>query len=542
MTSARRVTAPRFLTACLGLVLCLSGSEGRIPVTPAEVVNTQPTLVPLWQEKLGEEIIDTYLTGDTLILAHGRTLEARDAHSGARLWSWGADYFDENEEPASWASSGDAVSVAYTTTYDETEDETERVTVHTFDARTGTHLWNLRSDLAAEINYFDLLGTSADLAFLFLPNRGEVRALDANTGVLRWRSAPLRGCDTDAAGSGERLLVLLVTCGERPPALWALDPSTGRVHWTHTPRTGNPEEVTVWDDVIKVGDDTSFTLLDTGGHELYRRTGVEGEDVMVGAGVLGVVRVNGTGFTDESEIELIDWRTGRLKAVYPSANMVVGAERLYFDSPLDGGPRASILYAVDRAGDTPQVIGPLPLAGTPLHLGSGLFVLDLSLNVDKSTLAVYAIRHVPGLTPGEAARGGVPAASWPDACALLPQVVNGVRYAGTAHAIPVVLGLRRPVRCHAEPVGRDGPTIGLDVLWVFPDGDQAGRLLSTLVESRSLRRVPDLADQAFVDTGVRDAITFRVGPAVLQVFAEGEPALARRLVGDVSRTLGGGRR
>ncbi|SNS50043.1 Outer membrane protein assembly factor BamB, contains PQQ-like beta-propeller repeat [Streptosporangium subroseum] len=500
-------------------------------------IATHPVMVPLWREDLKAELSDSYRVRDTLLLAHGRTLEARDTYTGKKLWTWGKDFLGENESFITWSSDDGVVSTSTSAPYDADESYSdERTTVYTFDARTGIQLWSLTSPYVTDDGYFNLIGASAGQAFLLYPRRGDVMSVDVHTGVRRWRKRLWSGCDLGGTPAvSNRMVAVLVTCGTRPTTLWALDPMNGRVMWTHALPTGKPEDVALRDSVVEVIGATSITLLDMGGTALYRNNWVERGKVAVGAGVIGMSTSTQTLATVPT-VTLADIASGQDRGSYPNDGLLFGGRRLYFDSSLTGGPRASILYRVDETDRVPQPIGPVFQEDELKNAWDDVFLFDVSLEGPDTTLAAYEVRDRPDVTPAQAVRGLVPTEAWPDACELLPESMGGITYRRVPAEVSPLLGLDRPVRCYLEPHDNDGPHVGLDVMWVFPDSSQAHRYLSEIAMDDGDSPIAE-ADEGYRSGPLSDTVKFRVGAAIFRLYTDKKPDLTLRIMRRIVKQL-----
>lgn len=532
----------RLLTVSALLLACLTGVEPYAP-TSAAVPSGQPTLVPVWRMDLAAEPDVIMLTSDTLILGHSRTLEGRDARTGTRLWTWGKEAIDEEKAAHAMWSTGRVASVMYTEDADDDYDDDDygdykAATIYTFDTRTGERLWSLESGFSGGPDYIDLVGLVAGRAYLVMPGRGEVHALDAETGVLLWRAAVGEGCVPEPVTPGEELLVLLETCGERG-TLRTFDAATGEPRWSAPPPT-DVTELSARHGVVMAAGDYELVLFDSLGRELYRRPVVEAPETAIGEEVLAMQHHERERLTGPPEVELIDLETGRVGGVHHISGYLYEADRLYFETAVPGPPDGSFLYTIERADEPPRLVGHLTPWSTLLDAGYGMVLINEKTDdSDSAELILYEIRQVPGLSPHEVARGGVPARNWPDPCALLPATLGGRRYTKTPYGAPTALGLRTPVRCYAT--SGDGPDITLDVVWVYPDPERAVEHMNEMTERLSLKRLRGLPGAAAHDPFAEDLILFHAGPAVFHVYVDGDPDLARRLVRHVSQRFGEGR-
>lgn len=510
-------------------------------------------LLPVWKMSTDAYLSVIRVVGRVLVTFNGISLEGRDAATGRLIWRQTLTLFDDARE-LDFVVNGDLVTLSYWRVRDD--GDTRNQNVVTFNARTGALLWEFASSLTKDPpeDGFSLLGAGSGRIVIATGLGGEaVSALDARDGSVVWRVPVPRNCSFDSGGADGALAAVVLRCS-RAVRLRVLSLSAGRVLWDTAVRGLKDTRTEVIGDVVSVVGTDRGLMFDSRGHVLadYPTNNPYDTWVEVGSRIVALVHPDETSYYNR--VELIDSVTGARRswlAEEPPRLMAVDGE-IYLEAGVPGFPLARVLSRVGTGAETVP-IGALPgrwtWGGSSLLVaGAGMLFVDGSPADSESTVVVaYRPDPLPSSAErGLVVRGGVPAARWPDACALvtparLAALVPGGRYtARPQHAAPE-LGLDRPIGCDLESANGSDPPVTLSVLWVCATAEDAafrmGFVRRTGLDHPAALR--GIGDEAFTRQATEDLVVVRVGEMIIRLDAPGDPALARRLAAEVADAIRG---
>ncbi|WP_326828434.1 PQQ-like beta-propeller repeat protein [Streptosporangium sp. NBC_01810] len=406
-------------------------------------------------------------------------------------------------------------------------DTQRRITV--IDALTGLPTWSILSGYPGGGRarpFFYLMGAAPGKIIIDVPALRTIRALDPLDGTILWEtdlpgdcvSAALPSADPQAdeddpiqvySLADRNLAVAMTRCEDRRTSLIGIDPATGRVRWERRfPPSGLPE-LSLEEGVSILSHPNSVTIIDKGGLILA-------DDL-----------------------------------VYRSPSWVIAAGAVII-SDGDWSGNGSGVRSISRSSgqitwSRPDLLGEVGTAAGKIHVESenALIVLDpadghtlVTLSAPLTEKDIEAALAAP---PGWGVRGGVPAADWPDACALLPPAELTSRpgtggYVTTPIAAPPELGLTTPLACELTPE-RKGTLVTVSVVRVYTSVKEATEAMETLSGEKA---APDVAEHASYFDDERDAVTIRHGRVIVTVEAFGDRTLLRqagRITGEQLREL-----
>ncbi|OUC91695.1 PQQ-binding-like beta-propeller repeat protein [Streptosporangium minutum] len=546
------------LLAVLSGARPLSPPPFHVPVPVAAPLEAQGRSVEVWQTPVDPGAA-LFLLGDVAVVEQKRRLLGLDARTGATRW------VSSLEDPG-FLLADDRFILSEKQV--EAQEETYSL-LTVLDARTGVSLWTAVSGFPADgpwRPYFSLIGMTARHAIVTLPSLRSVRAFDLADGDVAWETAlpgecealpvPEKSDDDDSdvhEAVDDQVAVMLMRCGGRTHLL-GLSSGDGGLRWDWPVTDRDVTDLSLQDGVTALQTPHSLTLVSAGGTVLYDRAAADICEGHCHVEVLGdaVVVARGGGSDTEIVVEMTDRRTGRhvwTRTFDGSSGygLQTAGDRLYMEYRLPPPLEHLVLDLLD------------PETGRTVHTtadpvtddDSGALVVDRYGSLfyafsgfdEKPVLTASRLLPGPG-DPGWAARDGVPASAWPDACALLPGL-PGIRAGRPA---PAGLSLPGSVTCELRPASSGpGPVVKVSILWVYPSVGEA----EEATENKGLREpsgwIASVADEAlFLDDTLTDAALIRAGPILVTVEALGDPALTRRSVTAVAENLrtgpwGGGR-
>lgn len=456
-----------------------------------------------------------------LVVISGKGLDVRDARTGTPRWH----YFRKGWVLLGWAATGGHL-VAY---LERSGHRGDRLLLG-FDAITGGLLWRDKGEVPALIERSTLRWPAGSRVVLTTDDeRTVLRGRSASGGGRLWSHPVPAGCELPeaglyASGTGERLAVLMLACGDRRRIL-AVDPLTGRPRWEKRLGAGDPPAISVRDNVVTVFDGDSLHAYTAGGDELAVRTG---DDlcrpvcpVAVSGGSLFIVYRSG----ETSRMDAVDIGSGRLlrSGEVPDYTAVTEAGgRLYALRPRLAEDLLPAGLDIIEASDGRATTVPTPLVvgqgrdavRTWLGAAAGLLFIavpeadggagertgtgDPALRSDTRRggadgtrdtdsgggpgmgseaypprlKQLIALRGGPG-GDGPVELGGVAAGDWPDACGLLSGAdLAAVRQDGGPDPASYkprpgmarigAVRLPHPVSCTYEPVDERRPRTGAE--------------------------------------------------------------------------------
>ncbi|WP_162795454.1 PQQ-binding-like beta-propeller repeat protein, partial [Nonomuraea lactucae] len=356
------------------------------------------------------EVVHVHLADDALLLVTANAVSAVDPATGTLRWRSAAAHGDVQ---ALREASADGHTVI-----EWTEDEVERpapeATVHlrVLENRTGKEVWRIRRP------HYRLMGAAPGRIILETPGGSRVRALSPDDGTPVWETRLPAGCRSDDRLRGvadAHIAVVFARCGGRT-RLIGLSPETGRTRWDLPAHPAAEPLLAVESGVVALSSPHSLLLVDAGGRVLADRAGVGICECVVQ--VIGrTAAVLGAGDPDRRRLTLIDRVTGRVlwsRQYEEEATLRAIGGRFYLGHPLPPPLRHRIADVVDPA------TGHVTITAHPFDsLDIRAQRADLIYRWDGTHVVADRIGR-PVLPPGNAARDGVPASAWPDACALLP--------------------------------------------------------------------------------------------------------------------------
>ncbi|MER5321405.1 hypothetical protein [Streptosporangium roseum] len=543
------------LLAVLGGARPLSPPPFHVPAPFAAPPEAHGRSVEVWRTPVDPET-GLLLTGDVAVVEQERRLLGLDARTGATRW------VSSLEDPGSiWAGGRFVLSEKR----GESQEETYSL-LTVLDARSGVSLWTAVSGFPADgpwRPYFSLIGMTARHAIVSLPALRSIRAFDLADGGVAWETALPGGCealpvpeesddDPDVHGAADdQITVMLLRCGGRTHLL-GLSSGDGGIRWDWPVTDRDVTDLSLQEGVTALETHHSLTLVSAEGTVLYDYAAA---DICVDycrVEVLGDAVVVARGGDDtETMVEMTDRRTGRhvWTRVFEGSSgygLQTPGDRLYMEYRLPPPLEHPVLDLLDPATGRTVLTTADPLGdddGPAVTARHGSLFYTLSQSGEKPVLTAFRLLPGPG-DPGWAARGGVPASAWPDACALLPGG-PGIRAGRPA---PAGLSLPGSVTCELRPASSGpGPVVKVSILWVHPSVGAAKEATGNKGLREPSGWIASVADEAlFLDETLTDAALIRAGTILVTVEALGDPALTRRSVTAVARNLregpwGGGR-
>ncbi|MFI6450737.1 PQQ-binding-like beta-propeller repeat protein [Streptosporangium amethystogenes] len=393
--------------------------------------------------------------------------------------------------------------------------ERRRITV--LDALTGLPTWSVLSGYPGDgpaRPFFYLMGAAAGKIIIELPALRVIRALDPRDGTAVWEtdlpgdcvSAALPTVDpqadeTDLVRSyslaDRHLVVAIARCAGRRTSLTGIDPASGRIRWE---RRLSPSSL---------------------------------PELNLEAGVSFLTSPNAITVIDKSGLILAD------DLAYPFSSWALTAEAVILSDNEGAGSKTGVRSISRSSGQTiwfrPGLSGKPGTARERIYLTSGdtLTVLDPASGRTLTTLSAPLtekdIETALRSPPGWGARGGVPAADWPDACALLPAAELSARsgtgaYLTTPIPAPAELGLSTPLACDLTS-RRGGTPVAVTVFRVYTSDREAIAAMKILSGEET---APEVAEHATYFDSYQDSVAIRQGRVIVTVEAFGDRALLRR--------------
>ncbi|MFD8561804.1 PQQ-binding-like beta-propeller repeat protein [Streptosporangium canum] len=534
----------------------LSPPPFHVPVPFAAPLEAQGRSVEVWQTPVDPET-GLFLIGDVAVVEQKRRLTGLDARTGATRW------VSSLESPGFMLADDHFILSEKRV---ETQEETHSL-LTVLDARSGVSLWTAVSGFPADgpwRPYFSLIGMTAGHAIVTLPSLRRIRAFDLDDGDVAWETALPGECealpvleksddDSDVhEAADDQIAVMLMRCGGRTHLL-GLASGDGGLRWDRPVTDRDVTGLSLQDGVTALQTPHSLTLVSAGGTVLYDYAAADVCEGNCRVEVLGdaVVVARGGGSDTEIVVEMTDRRTGRLvwTRTFDGSSgygLQTAGDRLYMEYRLPPPLEHLVLDLLDPAtGRTVRTTADPTTdddGGTVVVDRYGRFFYALSGSDEKPVLTAFRLLPGPG-DPGWAARDGVPASAWPDACALLPGG-PGIRAGRPA---PAGLSLPGSVTCELRPASGPGPVVKVSILWVHPSVEEAKDATTNKGLKEPSGWIASVADAArFLDDTLTDAALIRAGPILVTVEALGDPALTRRSVTAVAENLrtgpwGGGR-
>ncbi|WP_433377134.1 PQQ-binding-like beta-propeller repeat protein [Streptosporangium sp. CA-115845] len=494
---------------------------------------TVPTATPAPPSNTTEPspIVGTHISGD------GRTLTARA--SGRVLWksTRSSPFFgrtdlwmDEPESAARmWGDFEDAERKAATFTGRHVAIETEiesgtpgdpgnrrRITV--LDALTGLPTWSILSGHPADGRarpFFYLMGAAAGRFVIDVPALRVIRALDPRDGTIGWERKLPGDCVSAALPSTDprtydddpiqtysladrNLVVAMTRCAGRRTALTGIDPTTGRVRWEQRLPPSDLPRLSLEQGISVLTSPHAITIFDENGLILTDDLIYHSPSWRITAGA--VIVSDGDWRGPGSGVRSISRSSGRIMWSRPDLSGKVGTG-------------AGKIYLRSAEGDMLNVLDPVD--------GHTLRTLSAPLTEKDIGAALAA-------PPDWSRRGGVPAADWPDPCALLPATelasLSGTGgYPVTPIPAPPELGLTTPLACEFATKGK-GTAVTVSVIWVYPSIEKAAERMKKLTGEED---PPNAARHLGYFSEEKDAVAIREGRVVVTVEAFGDRALLR---------------
>ncbi|MFF5242980.1 PQQ-binding-like beta-propeller repeat protein [Streptosporangium sp. NPDC000095] len=393
-------------------------------------------------------------------------------------------------------------------------DQRRRITV--IDALTGLPTWSILSGYPGDGRarpFFYLMGAAAGKIIIDVPALRAIRALDPLHGTVVWEtelpddcmSAALPSVDPQAGEddpvltsslADKNLAVAMTRCANRHISLTGIDPVTGRVRWERRFPLSVLPELILKEGVSVLTSRNALTVIDKNGALLVDDLVYHSPSWVITA---GTVTVSDGGWGDVGMgVRSISRSSGRIKWSRPDLGGEVGRA-------------AGKIYV--RSWDTLTVLDPAD-GHTLVTLSEPLTVKDI-----KAALAA---------PPGWGDRGGVPAADWPDPCALLPAAELASRsgtggYAVTPLPAPAKLGLTTPVACEFA-TEEEGVVVTVSVIWVYPSVKKAAEKMKQMTGGEDS---PAAARRISYFNDAEDMVVVREGRVVVKVEAFGDRALLR---------------
>ncbi|TYK53513.1 PQQ-binding-like beta-propeller repeat protein [Actinomadura decatromicini] len=581
------------------------------PVTPQREVGPPPgPLAVSWERTTrthhgsvpGFDGVAYAVAQGQLVTASGRGLDVRDARTGGPRWS----YRRSGWTLLGWASTRSRL-VAY---FERDGDRSDRLLV-AFDALSGGLLWRREGTRPAAVSRTTLRWPAgSDVLLTTDEPRRTLFGVSAVTGRQVWRLPLPRGCRLAEGGARpsdgrETLTALALECagGDRRGRLLAVDPAKGAVRWDRRLGSAESPDVSMLDGVTLASDGTALRAFGDDGEQVAAWAGDVCGDamcpgVLAGGRLVVVYHPKGAkrGATRMEAVRVpsgrVEWR--RDVPAYAALTQAGGhvfalrprlAERLLpagvdIVEPLDGRTATA---------PAPFAMNPdLPGARPWLAATGGLLYAAVPQAAPRPDGATRLVVLRGGLLgPGPAELDGVPAADWPDACALLKKPdLAAARMPGhrsaPAYASAGGVRLPHPVSCAYEPRHRDpgdgtgrpppdrrergtrdpsaspsgtaspsdrptGPgheegTAGgftVSVRWTARTDQAASQMLDALqaTQAQSRRRRDIGADEAYEIGPTAGMIALRVARCVVVVEADRPPGAAARLARSVAYRL-----
>lgn len=607
--AARGGTVPRRgAVAVAAVVLAVTGSiavrylltDGWVRHTvTADPVDDQPRVGPppgplttSWTKTVtlrrsavaGHDTVAHEVADGQVVTAAGVGLSVRDARSGARRW----EYRRSGWSLLGWTADGGRIVAFFQRDGHPSEHE-----FLGFDGLSGGLLWRASDGRPATVGRATLHWPSgSDIVLTASIDRRELYGRSTVNGARRWKLKLPKDCRLyeDAprpSDSSSDLAALALDCKGGRSHLLAVEPSTGRFLWDRELGSDDAPEVSVHGGTVLAADGEALRVYDADGEQLA----VWNDPDICGAGMcpsalsgdlLIVVRSDDPG--DTARMEAIDLKKGRVawdREAPSYAALTEAGGRLYGLRPrlTDGLLPAGVDLITPATGDA--VTAPLPFAVDPDLVGVHPWMAAaggmLYISVPEAAPRPSGAAHLVALRGAPSGRGpaeldGVPAASWPDACALLKPADLVTARLPVRPGAPVRAGiasvrLPRPVACQYDiqdvpstpktpsspktstsakpPPGvagvmrpaPDGATVS--VRWVAPTPGAAADLLASLQSTQAqARRRTDLgADDAYELGPSAGTIALRVKRYIVVVDASRPPGAAAHLARSVAQNL-----
>ncbi|WP_026415662.1 PQQ-binding-like beta-propeller repeat protein [Actinomadura oligospora] len=589
----------RGVAAVTAVVLAFGGAGGvrylltdglvRHTVT-ADPVDDQPRLGPppgplttSWTKTVtlrraavaGHDTVAHEVADGQVVTAAGGGLSVRDARTGARRW----EYRRSGWNLLGWTATGGRLVAFFQR--DGRPDEHEFLG---FDALSGGLLWRSRDGRPATVARSTLHWPSgSDIVLTASADRRELIGRSAANGVQRWKLRLPEECRLyedapEPSGSSPDLAALALDCVGRSHLL-AVEPATGVFLWDRVLGSDDAPGVTVNGRSVLVADGEALRVYDRDGDQ----TAVWNDPDACGAGMCPsalsgdlLVVVRSADPDDTARMTAIDLRKGRVawdREAPAYAALTEAGGRLYALRPrlADGLLPAGVDIVTPATGAA--VTAPVPFAVDPDLVGVRPWMAAagglLYVSVPEAAPRPSGAARLIALRGGPSGRGpaeldGVPAASWPDACALLKpaDLVTArlrVRPGSPVRARIAGVRLPRPVACQYDlpddltpkpppttpPPGvagvmrpaPDGATVS--VRWVAPTPSAAADLLTSLESTQAqARRRTDLgADDAYELGPSAGTIALRVQRYIVVVDASRPPGAAAHLARSAAQNL-----
>ncbi|WP_067901217.1 PQQ-binding-like beta-propeller repeat protein [Actinomadura chibensis] len=583
------------------------------PVTPQREVGPPPgPLAVSWERTTrthhgsvpGFDGVAYAVAQGQLVTASGSGLDVRDARTGGLRWS----YRRSGWTLLGWASTRSRL-VAY---FERDGDRSDRLLV-AFDALSGGLLWRREGTRPAAVSRTTLRWPAgSDVLLTTDEPRRTLFGVSAVTGDRVWRLPLPRGCRLAEGGARpsdgrETLTALALECagGDRRGRLLAVDPAKGAVRWDRRLGSAESPDVSMLDGVTLASDGTALRAFGDDGERLASWAGDVCGDAMcpgaLAAGRLVVVYHPEGAKRGATRMEAVRVPSGRVEwrrdapayaALTQAGGHVFALRPRLSERLLPAG------VDIVEPGDGRTATAPAPFSMNPdlpgarpwLAAAGGLLYAAVPQAAPRPDGATRLVVLRGGLLgPGPAELDGVPAADWPDACALLkkPDLAAARMPAhrpAPAYASAGGVRLPRPVSCDYEPRHRDrddgpsrpspppgrrergtpdpsaspsgtaspskrpaGPdheegTAGgftVSVRWVARTDHAASRMLEALqaTQAQSRRRRDIGADEAYEIGPTAGMIALRVARCVVVVEADRPPGAAARLARSVAYRL-----
>ncbi|MBW8484640.1 outer membrane protein assembly factor BamB family protein [Actinomadura parmotrematis] len=502
------------------------------------------------------------LADGQVVTASGRGLEVRDARTGDLRWSY---------RRAGWSLLGWAATGGRLAAYLERDGHRADRRLVAFDALSGALLWRASGERPAEGSRATLRWPAGSGTVLTTDGtRAVVFGRAAGDGARRWHLRVPAGCrlfeDAPAPADAEDGLAALALDCAGGGRLLALDPGTGRILWDRPLGSPLAPRVSVRGGLTLAADGTALRAFDTAGEPFAVWPG----DEVCGDGMCPALAENGRLIVvyrpadappDAAVMESVDpvarrmlWRQdtpayaalaaagGRIYALRPRLAPGLLPAGVDLVSPADGAASTvPVPFALD-----PDLDGAVPW----MAAAGGMLYVALPEAAPRPTGAAHLLVLRRGLTrSGPAELGGVPAARWPDACALLkPGDLTAARlpaYSVRAERSSVgPVTLPRPTACTYTPKQDERGAAGaravrVAVRWVAPDGASAAQLMDALADVQSeARHRFDLGGDDVYELGpTAGTVAVRVDRTIVVVSASQLPGVAERLAAVLATRL-----
>ncbi|WP_207946000.1 PQQ-binding-like beta-propeller repeat protein, partial [Actinomadura sp. 7K534] len=547
-----------------------------------------------------------------LVTASGSGLEVHDARTGADRWSY---------RRSGWTLLGWAATRSRLLGYFERDGDRGERLVIAFDALSGGLLWQREGPRPAAVSRSTLRWPAgSDVLLTTDDERRTLFGISAVTGNRVWRLPLPRGCrlfegSARPSDGREDLAALALDCAgkARHSRLLAVEPGAGTVAWDRSLGSKESPEVSMLDGVTLVADGTALRAFDEDGEQfgVWRGDGVCGDTMcpaVLRSGRLLVVHHPDGAKRGETRMEAVRVPSGKVEwsrdAPAYAALAQAGGHVFALRPRLSGRLLPAGVDIVDPGGgDATSAPAPisvnldLPGPRPWLAAAGGLLYAAVPQAAPRPDGAARLVALRGGLAGGGPAElGGVPAADWPDACALLakPDLVAARVDGHTAEPARTSGGpvrLPRPVSCRYEPPEKDGDagepegeepegegaepaspdpagsgeagseesagpgedgdeeqdagverTVGgftVSVRWVGRTEHVASQMLDALqaTQAKARKRRDIGADEAYEIGPATGMIALRVGRYVVVVEADRPPGVAARLARSVAYRL-----